>query len=259
MKLRYLPILGILVFLNGFVFTVLFLMVSREMARPAAPPILTPTRELEIAPTFTSASPTPTPSNSPTPTLTAAPEPIPTSTLVVAIPTATHTTTPGEATATFTLGTATGTSTPGSPTPTTPPSSPTATSTATGTATATRSTFQYESPGPRYENNCQTTWVEGTVWDLTSFPKAGVRVRCWTYGQLLGDKITPSDPAKSDGYYEFILHEQSGVPREVVVEVAIVDDSGNLLSPRIMAQTTATDCGNPNGRQRVILDFVQLY
>ena len=97
------------------------------------------------------------------------------------------------------------------------------------------------------------------MWDLTTFPKAGVTIRCWTYGQILGDKTTPTDTSKSEGYYEFILHEQSGVPREVVVEVAVVDAEGNLLSPRIMAHTTDTDCNNPNGRQRVVVDFIQVY
>jgi len=75
----------------------------------------------------------------------------------------------------------------------------------------------------------------------------------------LGEKTTPTDASKSDGYYEFILHEQSGVPREVVVEVAIVDDNGNLLSPKIMAHTTRTDCDKENGRQHAIVDFVQQY
>lgn len=256
MKLRYLLILGVLVFLNGFVFTVLFLFVSREMARPAAS--LTPTGELQLPPTFTSTPVSPTPSNTPTPSPTATPQPAATNTFVVMIPSVTPTSIPGAPTATLTPGPPTETAGPVSPTPTSLPSSPTPTTTATATPTATLSTYQYESPGPWYENNCQTTWIEGTVWDLTSFPKAGVRVRCWTYGQVLGDKITPSDPGKSDGYYEFILHAQSGVPREVAVEVAIVDDSGNLLSPRIMAQTTATDCENANGRQRVVVDFVQL-
>ncbi len=254
MKLRYLLILGMLVFLNAFVFTVLFLFVSREMARPAAS--LTATREAEIPPTFTSTPVSSTPTNTPTPTAT--PQPAPTNTFVVIIPSVTATSTPGAATATLTPAPPTETAGPVSPTSTSPPSSPTPTTTATPTPTATSSTYQYESPGPWYENNCQTTWIEGTVWDLTSFPKAGVKVRCWTYGQVLGEKTTPSDPSKSDGYYEFILHAQSGIPREVVVEVAIVDDSGNLLSPRIMAQTTASDCNNPNGRQRVVVDFVQL-
>lgn len=97
------------------------------------------------------------------------------------------------------------------------------------------------------------------MWDLSGVPKNGVTVRCWTYGQILGDKVTPSNPAVSQGFYEFILHEQSGVPREVVVEVAVVDAAGNLVSPKIVAQTTATDCDNQNGRQKATVDFTQQY
>ena len=247
MKLRHLLILGVLLFLNGFVLTVLFLLVSREMARPVATPTEVTTVEPTIQPTFTS-----TATSSPT---EVAP---PTSAPVIVPSTPTPTDTPAPPTSTPLPPTPT--FTPAPPTPTSPPSSPTPTSAPTATPTpTTTSTHQYLGTEPRYENNCQTTWIEGTVWDLNGLPTAGIRVWCWTYGEFLGEKVTPSDPSKSQGYYEFILHQQAGVPREVVVEVAIVDDNGNLLSPKVMTQTTATDCNNPNGRQRVIVDFVQQY
>lgn len=182
MKLRYLPILGILVFLNGFVFTVLFLMISREMARPAAPPPPTPTRELEIAPTFTSTPAPPTPTDSPTPTLTATPEPTPSSTLVVAIPTVTHTTTPGTATATLTPGTPTGTAGPASATPTTPPVEPTSTSTPTMTPTI-ESTweFVYVEGSVIAQPNCGSVYLHGKITGVGGEPVDGrtVRLRWW--------------------------------------------------------------------------------
>ena len=68
MKLRYLAILGVLVFLNGFVFTVLFLMFSREMARPVPAETATVVPTMEA--TFTSTPLGPTPTDTPTPTIT---------------------------------------------------------------------------------------------------------------------------------------------------------------------------------------------
>ncbi|MFQ6001472.1 MAG: hypothetical protein ACE5LG_07350, partial [Anaerolineae bacterium] len=100
------------------------------------------------------------------------------------------------------------------------------------------------------------TWLDGTVWDASGAPKPSVRVRAWTYGNPLPDKVTGYNPT-SAGYYEFVLDTVPPGPREVMVEVAIVDENGNLLSPRVSAQTTATDCDNPNGQQHVIIDFIE--
>src|SRR4030042_1138738 len=52
MKLRQLVILGLLVFLNGFIFTVLLLMVSRELARPVATPTQLSTATPTVPPTY---------------------------------------------------------------------------------------------------------------------------------------------------------------------------------------------------------------
>ena len=161
MKLRYVLIVGILVFLNGFVFTVLLLMLSREMARPVATPTMVTTAGPTFQPTFTSTPVGPSPTSIPEATATSVPEPMATSTLVIAPATATYTNTPVPPTAT--TGPATATNTPGTPTATTAP--PTATATSQPTATATTPTsyeFRYAG-GMQSAPNCGTVYMEGKI------------------------------------------------------------------------------------------------
>lgn len=251
MTMRQWSIVAILVFLNAFIFTILFILLRQVYLTPPEVAVATPTPIR--TPAFT-----PLPTDTPTPLIT----PTPTNTRVVLPATPTPTFTP-----TFTPVPPTPTFTPAPPTPTSPP--PTATPvppTPTNTPTFTPTPTATPTPTPtlpyslyetiRYENNCGHTWLDGTVWDASGAPQPNVRVRAWTYGNLLADKVTGYNPT-SAGYYEFILDAVPPGPREVMVEVAIVDENGNLLSPKISAQTTATDCDNPNGRQRVIIDFIE--
>lgn len=244
MTRRQWGIAAILFFLNAFIFTILFMLLRQVYLAPPEVAVATPTPT--GTPTFA-----PLPTYTPTPPLT----PTPTNTRVVPPTTPTPTFTP-----TFTPAPPTPTSpptaTPMPPTATPVPATPTNTPTFTPTPTPTP-TLPYSLSGTiRYENNCGHTWLDGTVWDASGAPKPNVRVRAWTYGNPLADKVTGYHP-QSAGYYEFILDTVPPGPREVMVEVAIVDANGNLLSPKVAAQTTATDCDNPNGRQHVIIDFIE--
>jgi hypothetical protein len=179
MKLRHLLILGLLVFLNGFVLTVLFLMVSREMARPVATPTQVTTVEPTIQPTFTSTA-TETPTVLPPPTNT--PEPTPTSTLVAPPSTPTPTDTPAPPTST--LAPPTPTFTPAPPSPTSPPSSPTPTSTPAATSTSTPESkwdFVFVEGSVITAPNCGAVYLQGKITGVGGEAVDGktVRLRWW--------------------------------------------------------------------------------
>ena len=177
MKRRYLLIVGVLVFLNGFVFTVLLLMLSRELSLPAAAPTEVSTPLPTMRPTFTSTPVGPSPTSTSEPTATTAPEPTATSTLVVAPATATYTNTPVPPTAT--TAPATATHTPGGPTATSPPPTATATSEPAATATPTTQTsfeFRYAG-GMQSAPNCGTVYMEGMITVVGGEPVNGRTVR----------------------------------------------------------------------------------
>lgn len=189
MKLRYLLILGILVFLNGFVFTVLFLMGSREMARPVPTPTEIPAGEPTVQPTFTSTPVAPTPTNTPEPTSTGALEPTATSTLVVAPQTPTQTNTPAPPsstplppTATPSQGAPTATVPPPTVTPTTPAAEPTSTPPPTATPTVEGAwDFSYVEGSVIAQPNCGSVYLHGKITGVGGEPVDGrtVRLRWW--------------------------------------------------------------------------------
>ena len=182
MKLRHVLIMAILVFLNGFVFTVLLLMLSRELAHPAATPTLAVTVEPTFEPTFTWTPVGPSPTSTLAPTATSPPAATPTNTLVVLPPTVTHTSTaiPPTATAllatpTHTPGGPTATSPPATATATTPPSSPTPQPSATPT---TPSTYEFRyAGGMQSAPNCGTVYMKGKITGVGGEPVNGRTVR----------------------------------------------------------------------------------
>ena len=181
MKLRYLVMLGVLVFLNGFVFTVLFLMFSREMASPA--PTETATGVPTTQATFTSTPLGPTPTDTPQPTHTYTPEPMPTNTIVIVPPTVTHTNTPVPPTstplpptATFTPDGPTETVPPPTATPTTPAASPSPTSTP-----ETAYDFRYREGSMSVFGNCGGPYFKGVILGQGGVPTNGISVHFWFY------------------------------------------------------------------------------
>lgn len=171
MKLRYLVILGVLVFFNGFIFTVLLLMASREFARPAS----TPT-ELSTATATIPEVPSPTTTGAPLPTATNTGVPISTNTMVVVEPTPTQTLPP----ATATVSTPTATTPPVAPTATPVPA--TATPTATATATPTPSwDFEYVADSMHVSANCAGPYFEGVILGQGGSPTDGISVHFWFY------------------------------------------------------------------------------
>jgi hypothetical protein len=81
---------------------------------------------------------------------------------------------------------------------------------------------------------------------------SGVKVKVWTSGWEV-IRETPTDPGRP-GYYDVIL--APGGPREGAWFVAVVDDSGNLISEVVEVQTDLEDCTpSGNGRQWITVDF----
>ena len=168
MKLKHVLIMAILVFLNGFIFTVLVLMLSRELAHPAATPTTMATLGPTLQPTFTSTPAGPAPTSTLGPTSTSVPEPTATNTLVVSPPTATQSSAPppptattAPATPTYTPGGPTATSPPATATPTTRPPSPTPQPSATPTTP-----FSYEfkyAGGMQSAANCGSVYFKGKI------------------------------------------------------------------------------------------------
>jgi hypothetical protein len=241
MKLRYLVILGILVFLNGFVFTVLLLMVSREMAHPAATPTMLATVTPVMQPTYTSTPAGPTPTSAAEPTATNTPEPAATNTLVVGAATPTNTTGP-----TATSAPATNTPTGGAATATTVRPTATATTaaaTATPTPTATPTTPSYEfeyAGGMESAVNCGTVYMKGSITGVGGEPVNGRIVRLRFAGhafyKVSGDgedpgvwSFAPLAPENFHLPFTFLIDvvesEENPVPQSDTVEIQFTDCS----------------------------------
>jgi hypothetical protein len=187
MKLKHLVILGVLVFLNGFIFTVLLLMVSREMARPAATPTQLSTATPTVEPTHTVTPPVSIPTSTPLATSTTAPQPTATNTTVIVQPSPTQTSVPAVPTATFTPGGPTATSV--APTATNTAGAPTATSappttTATTQPTATQAPawdFDYVENSMLTVGNCGGPNFSGVILGEGGARTNGISVRFWFY------------------------------------------------------------------------------
>jgi hypothetical protein len=237
MKLRYVLILGILVFLNGFVFTVLLLMLSREMAHPAATPTMLPTAGPTFQPTFTSTplSPSPTPTLEPTSTMAA--QEIATSTLVIPPATATYTSTPVPPTET--AAPATPTNTPGPPTATSEP--PTATATSQPTATPTTPTtydFRYAG-GMQSAPNCGSVYMEGKITGVGGEGVNGRTVRLRFADRVVyrvsGEEGKPAgewgfSPLAPENFHspftfliDIVASQENPAPQSDTVEIAFTD------------------------------------
>jgi hypothetical protein len=252
MKLRYVAILGILVFLNGFVFTVLILMLSREMARPAATPTVVSTALPTLQPTFTSTPVGPSPTSIPEATATSVPEPIATSTLVIAPATATYTNTPVPPTAT--LGPATATNTPGAPTATTAP--PTATATSQPTATPTTPTsypFQYTG-AMQSAPNCGSVYMEGKI---TGVGGEGVNGR--TVRLRFADRVVyrvSGEEGKPPGEWGFspLAQENYHLPFTFLIDV--VESQANPVPQSNTAEIQFTDCATAGQFTNIVFAYV---
>ncbi|TKJ29107.1 MAG: hypothetical protein CEE40_09635 [Chloroflexi bacterium B3_Chlor] len=239
MKLRYLLILGILVFLNGFVFTVLFLMASREMARPVPTPTEIPSREPTMQPTFTSTPVGPTPTNTPEPTSTSTLEPIATNTLVVAPQTPTHTNTPAPPSSTPLPPTPT--IPPPTVTPTTPATEPTSTPTPTPSPTAEGDwDFRYVHGSVVAQPNCGTVYLRGKIRGVGGEPVNGRTVRLRFAGNVAykvsGEGENPGvwgfAPLAQEHYHspftfllDMVESEANPVPQSDTVEIQFTDCS----------------------------------
>jgi hypothetical protein len=244
MKLRHVLIMAILVFLNGFVFTVLLLMLSRELAHPAA----TPTTAVAVGPTFqptftsTPVGPPPTPTLAPT--ATSVPEATPTNTLVIGPPTATHTSTPvpptattGPATATYTPGGPTATSPPPTATPTTPPSSPTPQPSATLT---TPSSYEFKyAGGMQSAPNCGTVYMKGKITGVGGEPVNGRTVRLRFAGN---ESYKVSGEGENPGEWGFspLAPENYHAPFTFLVD--IVSSQSNPAPQSDTVTINFTDC-----------------
>lgn len=243
MKLRYLVILGVLVFLNGFVFTVLFLMFSREMASPA------PTETATVVPTmeatFTSTPLGPTPTDTPQPTHTYTPEPMPTNTMVVVPPTVTHTNTPVPPTSTPLPPTATFTpgdsdSVPPTATPTTPVPEPTSTPTMTPTVIGDWD-FLYVEGSVIAEVNCGSVYLHGKITGIGGEPVDGrtVRLRWWDNTAF---NVSGSAGGHDPGTWGFSPLSQEQFHSHQPFIVDIVESEANPVPISNEAHIEFTDC-----------------
>jgi hypothetical protein len=240
MKLRYLLILGILVFLNGFVFTVLLLMVSRELAEPAPTATAVVTTVPTLQPTFTSTPVGPTPTFTVEPTATNTPEPTATNTLVVGMPTATHTValatptaTSPPATATSTGATATSTTVPPTATPTTP--APTATAT-----TAVSYEYMYTGEMERAPN-CDAVYFEGKIIGVGGEAVDGKTVRLRFAGLPPVYRISGAD-GKPPGEWGFAPLASENFHSPFTFQIDIVESQENPEPNSDTVEIAFTDC-----------------
>jgi hypothetical protein len=252
MKLRYVLILGILVFLNGFVFTVLLLMLSREMVRPAATPTMATTVGPTFQPTFTATPVGPSPTSIPEATPTSEPEPVATSTLVIAPATATYTNTPVPPTATSAPPTAT--NTPGTPTATSAP--PTATATSQPTATATTPTsyvFRYAG-GMQSAPNCGSVYMEGKITGVGGEGVNGRTVRLRFAGNVV-HRVSGED-GKPPGEWGFSPLAQENYHSPFTFLIDIVESQANPVPHSNTAEIQFTDCGTAGQFTNIVFEYV---
>jgi hypothetical protein len=244
MKLRHVLIMAILVFLNGFVFTVLLLMLSRELAHPAVTPTTAATVGPTFQPTFTSTPVAPPPTSTVVPTATSVPEATPTNTLVIGPPTATYTNTPPPPTAT--TGPATPTQTPGGPTATSPP--PTATSTSapssptpqpSATPTTTSSyEFRYAG-GMQSAPNCGTVYMKGKITGVGGEPVNGRTVRLRFAGN---EAYKVSGEGEDPGEWGFSPLAPDNIHSPFTFLIDVVASQANPAPQSDTVQINFTDC-----------------
>ena len=252
MKLRYLLIVGVLVFLNGFVFTVLLLMLSRELALPAATPTEVSTPLPTMRPTFTSTPVGPSPTSTSEPTATTAPEPTATSTLVVAPATATYTNTPVPPTAT--TAPATATHTPGGPTATSPPPTATATSEPAATATPTTQTsfeFKYAG-GMESAPQCGTVYMKGKITGVGGEPVNGRTVRLRFAGN---EDYKVSGEGENPGEWGFSPLAQENIHSPFTFLIDIVQSQGNPVPQSDTVEIQFTDCGTAGQFTNIVFQY----
>ena len=252
MKLRYVLIVGILVFLNGFVFTVLLLMVSREMARPAATPTMVITVGPTFQPTFTAPPVGPSPTSIPEATATSVPEPMATSTLVIAPATATYTNTPVPPTAT--TGPATATNTPGTPTATSAP--PTATATSQPTATPTTPTsyeFRYAG-GMQSAPQCGTVYMNGRITGVGGEGVNGRTVRLRFAGNVV---YRVSGEGQNPGEWGFSPLAQENYHSPFTFLIDVVESQANPVPQSDTAEIPFTDCGTAGQFTNIIFEYAR--
>jgi hypothetical protein len=253
MKLRYVLILGILVFLNGFVFTVLLLMVSREMARPGATPTMLATAGPTFQPTFTSTPPSPSPTSTPEPTATTVAEEIATSTLVIAPATATYTST--TVPPTETAAPATPTNTPGLPTATSELPTATATSQPTATPTTT-STYEFRyAGGMQSAPNCGSVYMEGKI---TGVGGEGVNGR--TVRLRFADRVVyrvSGEEGKPPGEWGFspLAQENYHLPFTFLIDV--VESQANPVPQSDTVEISFTDCGIAGQFTNIVFEYAR--
>jgi hypothetical protein len=253
MKLRYVLILGILVFLNGFVFTVLLLMLSRETARPAATPTMLATALPTFQPTFTSTPLSPSPTSTPEPTATAVAEEIATSTLVIAPATATYTSSPVPPTAT--TGPATATNTPGAPTATTAP--PTATATSQPTATPTTPTtyeFRYAG-GMQSAPNCGMVYMEGKITGVGGEGVSGRTVRLRFAGNVA--YRVSGEEGKPPGEWGFSPLAQENFHSPFTFLIDVVESQANPAPQSDTAEIAFTDCSTAGQFTNIVFEYAR--
>lgn len=239
MKLRQLVILGLLVFLNGFIFTVLLLMVSRELARPVATPTQLSTATPTVPPTYSVMPPVLTATSVPLATSTHTMEPTATNTMVIVQTTPTQTTAPSVPTATpsvsgptSTPGAPTATSAPPTATPTKPAASPTTQPTATPT-TPSSYEFRYAG-GMESAANCGTVYMKGKITGVGGEGVNGRTVRLRFAGNVAykvsGEGENPGEwgfsPLASEHYHspftfliDVVESQANPVPRSDTVEI----------------------------------------
>lgn len=163
MTTRQWSIVAVLVFLNAFIFAILFMFLRQVYLTPPEVAVVTPTPTR--TPTFTPLS-----TYTPTPILT----PSPTNTRVVPTATTRPTSTP-----TFTPAPPTPTFTPVLPTPTSPPTATPVPPTPTNTPTFTPIPyeFMYQQGSMQMAPNCGTVYIEGMILDQAGAAMNGVTVR----------------------------------------------------------------------------------
>jgi len=253
MKLRYLLMLGILVFLNGFVFTVLLLMLSREMARPVATPTTAATMGPTFQPSFTSTVVAPSPTSTPEATATSVPGPIPTATLVIQPATATYTNTPIPPTAT--MGPATATNTPGAPTATTVPPTATATSQSTATPTTPASyEFKYAG-GMQSAPNCGSVYMEGKITGVGGEGVNGRVVRLRFAGNVFY-RVSGED-GKPPGEWGFSPLAQQNFHSPFTFLIDIVESQANPNPVSDTAEISFTDCGIAGQFTNIVFEYAK--
>ena len=99
------------------------------------------------------------------------------------------------------------------------------------------------------------------MWDVGGTAQLkGARVKvCIADESWCSDtKVTPSDPGRADGYFEFTLGAQG--PREGDWYAVVVDANDRPVSEIARFKTDTADCTpKGSGRQRVIIDFLREY